>query len=212
MSSALAVLLEDEPGFAVSQSRAQGTAQIARVCQEVRPRVVVVDIGDRAPLIGAIVGGSRGADSRAVVAVVSSDSGDAIAQAFVDGAHGVVTRDADPSELIRAVREVSAGYLFASRTALRLLLERLATPRVSLTREPLRDHERLSGRERDAVDWLAQGMTNQEIARAMFVSEATVKAHLSRVMSKWGARDRVQLVIRALGAGFAQPDDRRAIG
>jgi DNA-binding NarL/FixJ family response regulator len=46
----------------------------------------------------------------------------------------------------------------------------------------------------------------------MFVSEATVKAHLSRVMSKWGARDRVQLVIRALGAGFAQPDDRRAIG
>jgi DNA-binding NarL/FixJ family response regulator len=199
-STALARLLSEGAGVSVTESVARGSVAIARACREIRASVVVIDAGGDATGVREVVDGlSAERESSGVVVVIGVDSPDVIGQMFSAGVSGVVTKDAEPDELHSAVREVSAGHVYASRTAMRLLLEclRPSSPRLAQHRHP--DHQQLSNREREAVAWLSQGMTNQEIARSMFVSEATVKVHLSRVMSKWGVRDRVQLVIRALG-------------
>ncbi|MCW3492917.1 response regulator transcription factor [Microbacterium sp. SSM24] len=183
-------------------------AGIARACRDSRARVVIIDVGADATATQAAISVLRSeARARGVVAVAGSGSAEMIVHLFASGVRGVVARDAAPAELLTAVREVSAGNLFASRTAMRLVLEHLVLPDAWAPRRRLLDHEQLSERERDAVGLLVQGMSNQEIARQMFVSAATVKVHLSRAMSKWGVRDRVQLVIRALSTDFAHQDD-----
>lgn len=210
--SALARLLNEEPGFTVAESVGQGVKGIARSSGEARPDVIVLDAQGGPPAVREAVRtrSDAGAPS-GVIALVSADSADLVAETFTAGARGVVAKDAQPSELAIAVREVSAGHVFASRTAMRLLVERISPTPEAVPRLRLLEHEQLSQRERDAVRCLARGMTNQEIARAMFVSEATVKAHLSKAMTKWGVRDRVQLVIRALGSDLVDRDDRQAV-
>lgn len=121
---------------------------------------------------------------------------------FAAGVRALVAQDAAPHELIHAVREVAAGHVFASRTVLKSLLEAPGRTSRPAVRAPLRRHEALSAREHATVALLLAGKTNSEIAGAMHLSEATVKSHLSRVMTKWGVRDRVQVVIRAFAAGM----------
>ncbi len=208
VSSALARMLHAEAGWTVVESAAQGSSDIDRACREVAASVVIVDVVTETAVTQTVIEGlRRDCPARGIVAIVSAGPGDVAAQMFTAGAHGVVVRDAAPAELVAAVREVADGHFFASRTAMRLLLMRLAEDSSAHLRRWAQMREQLSGREREAVMLLAQGMTNQEIARSMLVSEGPVKAHLSRVMSKWGVRDRVQLVIRALGAAIPDRDD-----
>ncbi|GAB2848785.1 response regulator transcription factor [Microbacterium insulae] len=136
MSSALARLLIEDAAIAVSAARARGSAEVVRACHHVGPDVVIVDLGDDASATGEVAAGIPSA-VRGVISLVRHDDPGLIAQMFAAGACGVVSKDAEPGELVRAVREVSAGHLFASRTAMRLVLDELASPRPTSARHPV---------------------------------------------------------------------------
>jgi DNA-binding NarL/FixJ family response regulator len=126
------------------------------------------------------------------------------------GASGFLLKDARPADLADAIRAVAGGDAIIAPGVTRRLLDNFA----SLLPD-LRDHHntaentalsRLTDRERQVLTQVAEGLSNSEIAAALFVSEATVKSHLGRVLAKLGVRDRVQAVIFAYQAGLVRPE------
>ena len=119
------------------------------------------------------------------------------------GASGFVLKDAEPEELVRAVRVVAAGDSLLSPSVTRRVIERLADP--GQRRSAPHPHlDRLTEREREIVGWVATGRSNDEIAAELVVSPATVRTHVSRAMVKLGARDRAQLVVFAVQSGLTR--------
>ena len=121
------------------------------------------------------------------------------------GASGFLLKDSEPAELIHAVQIVAAGdSLLAPSVTRRLIDSYVSRPRPRLKN----DHdgvEELTVREREVLGLIATGLTNAEIAQALHLSPLTAKTHVSRILMKLGARDRVQLVIVAYQTGIAQP-------
>ncbi len=124
------------------------------------------------------------------------------AAAIRAGASGFVLKDADPEFLIAAVRTVHAGTAVIAGSATRTLLERFEPTSIGRT-DPPAAFTRLTERERQVFALAAKGLSNSEIARAEYVSETTVKTHVSAVLAKLGLRDRVQLVVFAYEHGLA---------
>ena len=123
--------------------------------------------------------------------------------AFHAGASAFLLKTTTASELVHAVRSVAAGTeLLAPEVTRRLVRQFMAKPRPGHTPPGL---AQLTDRERDVFQHLAVGLSNTDIARAMFISEATVKTHINRLFTKLGARDRVQAVIYAYESGFVTP-------
>jgi DNA-binding NarL/FixJ family response regulator len=112
-------------------------------------------------------------------------------------------KDTEPVELIRAIRVVASGDALLSPSVTRRLLERVAADlREAPDTSPL---ESLTDREREVLALVGQGKTNSEIAQALFLSPLTAKTHVSRIMTKLAARDRVQLVVVAYETGLVRP-------
>lgn len=133
------------------------------------------------------------------VIVVTGASDDQSFEYFDSGASGVVRWDSTSAELCAGLLAVAAGNRYASQEVLRELI--MAPPRSTHARaDAARRLEDLTAKESRVVNLLLQGMTNQEIAARLFLAEPTVKAHLGRIMAKWGARDRLQVALLALAA------------
>lgn len=123
--------------------------------------------------------------------------------AFHAGASGFLLKTTTARDLVHAVRSVAAGTeLLAPEVTRRLVRQFMAKPRPGHATPEL---AQLTDRERDVFEHLAAGLSNADIARAMFVSEATVKTHINRLFTKLGVRDRVQAVIFAYESGFVAP-------
>jgi len=138
-----------------------------------------------------------------VVVVTTFELDEYVAQAIRAGASGFLVKDTEPVELIRAVHVVAAGEALLSPSVTRTLLSRLAA---GMAAPP--DTARLAGlteREREVLALVGQGLTNEEIGAALFLSPLTAKTHVSRIMAKLAARDRVQLVIVAYETGLVTP-------
>ena len=128
------------------------------------------------------------------------DLDEAAARALRAGASGFLLKDADPEFLLAAIRTVHAGTAVLAPSATRELLEHFgARAAVGSTIDLLAE---LTDREREIFALAAKGLSNAEIAATEFVSEATVKTHISRVLAKLGLRDRVQLVVFAYERGL----------
>ena len=143
------------------------------------------------------LGGTR------VVVVTTFELDEYVAQAIRAGASGFLVKDTEPVELLRAVHVVAAGEALLSPRVTKRLLEQVAG---GLTSPP--DASRLAvltEREREVLTLVGQGLTNDEIGRALFLSPLTAKTHVSRIMSKLLARDRVQLVVVAYETGLVTP-------
>jgi len=198
-------LLEAEPDLEVVGEAATGRDAVALVRRE-RPDVVLMDIrmpdGDGLWATEQIVaepslGGTR------VVVVTTFELDEYVAQAIRAGASGFLVKDTEPVELLRAVHVVAAGEALLSPRVTKRLLEQVAG---GLTSPP--DASRLAvltEREREVLTLVGQGLTNDEIGRALFLSPLTAKTHVSRIMSKLLARDRVQLVVVAYETGLVTP-------
>ena len=198
-------LLEAEPDLDVVGEAATGRDAVALVRRE-RPDVVLMDIrmpdGDGLWATEQIVaepslGGTR------VVVVTTFELDEYVAQAIRAGASGFLVKDTEPVELLRAVHVVAAGEALLSPRVTKRLLEQVAG---GLTSPP--DASRLAvltEREREGLTLVGQGLTNDEIGRALFLSPLTAKTHVSRIMSKLLARDRVQLVVVAYETGLVTP-------
>ncbi|GAA1841759.1 response regulator transcription factor [Agromyces salentinus] len=138
-----------------------------------------------------------------VVIVTTFELDEYVARAVRAGASGFLVKDTEPVDLIRAVRVVASGDALLSPGVTKRLLERMAT---GLRDAP--DAERLAAlteREREVLRLVGQGLTNDEVARELVLSPLTAKTHVSRIMAKLHARDRVHLVVVAYESGLVAP-------
>ncbi|MCG7449899.1 response regulator transcription factor [Corynebacterium kefirresidentii] len=147
---------------------------------------------------------SRVPDCR-IIMLTTFNEDDLVAQSIAAGAHGFLLKDADPDVLVGAVQDVAKGE---SVLAAKVTGPVLQTYRAAIARGQLSARERqglslVTRREREVLALIARGATNAEIAREMVIADTTVKTHISSLLSKLAARDRVALVLLAQKAGIA---------
>jgi DNA-binding NarL/FixJ family response regulator len=198
-------LLSAEPDLEVVGEAATGTDAVALVTRTV-PDVVLMDIrmpdGDGLWATERIIADPRLAGTHVVI-LTTFELDDYVSRAIRAGASGFLVKDTEPVELIRAIRVVASGDALLSPSVTRRLLERVAADlREAPDASPLAV---LTDREREVLALVGQGRTNAEVAHALFLSPLTAKTHVSRIMSKLAARDRVQLVVVAYETGLVRP-------
>lgn len=204
-------LAERDGDIEVVGEAAGGREALAVVARE-QPDVVCMDLrmpsGDGITATREIVA-RREADGTghrpAVLVVTTFDLDDDVFGALEAGADGFVLKDIEPDDLLDAVRRLAAGYGLVDQAVTRRVLSEFARRRAPRTDTSA--SELLTPREIDIVRLLAEGMSNAEIAASLFVETSTVKSHLTRAMTKIGARDRVQTVVWAYRNGLAPHPD-----
>lgn len=172
-----------------------------------RPDVVVMDI--RMPRVDGIEATRRlvaqGTTARVLV-LTTFDLDQYVYEAIRAGAAGFLLKDAPPGQLVEAVRAVAAGETLLAPAVTRRLLERFV--RVPPPGAPRWEGlDLLTEREVEVLRAVARGLSNREIADRLFLSEATVKTHVTRILAKLGLRDRVQAVVVAYESGLVQPGE-----
>lgn len=198
-------LLEAEPDIEVVGEAGTGREAVELVTRE-KPDVVLMDIrmpdGDGLWATEQIVADPALGDTHVVV-VTTFELDEYVAQAIRAGASGFLVKDTEPVELIRAIHVVAGGDALLSPRVTKRLLERVAG---NLRDAP--DDARLqtlTDREREVLALVGQGLNNEEIGTRLYLSPLTAKTHVSRIMSKLLARDRVQLVVVAYETGLVAP-------
>ncbi|MFP3397422.1 response regulator transcription factor [Brevibacterium sp. H602] len=141
-------------------------------------------------------------DAVRVVLVTTFGLDEYIVRAVRAGASGFLLKDTDPTDLIRAVRVVAAGEALLSPGVTKYLLSRMS---LGLKAEPDSGLDVLTDREREVLALVGRGQSNDEIAESLVLSPLTAKTHVSRIMTKVGARDRVHLVVLAYESGLVSP-------
>ena len=145
-----------------------------------------------------------------VLALTTFDLDEYAFGALGAGASGFLLKDVPPAELTAAIRTVAVGDAVVSPRVTRRLLDEYAPALAGAGRsepgESAATLATLTDREYEVLEALAEGLSNAEIAGRLFVSEATVKSHVGRILSKLGLRDRVQAVVFAFQAGIVRPD------
>jgi DNA-binding NarL/FixJ family response regulator len=143
-----------------------------------------------------------------VIVLTTFDEDEHVAAALRAGVSGFLLKIAPPERLIEAVRTVAAGGgLLDPAVTLRVIASFAAQPVVANTRRSTAELASLTGRETDVLRMLAQGLTNTQIAARLYLGEATVKTHLSRVLTKLGLTTRVQAVVFAYESGLVRPGE-----
>ena len=176
-------------------------AEGVRMAATAAPDVILMDI--RMPMMDGIEATQRivadadrtGSPTPRIIVLTTFDLDEAAARAIRGGASGFVLKDADPEFLLAAIRTVHAGSAVIAASATRDLFEHFDGRAAKPAQPAAFGH--LTNRERDIFILAARGLSNAEIASAEFLSEATVKTHISRILAKLSLRDRVQLVVFA---------------
>jgi DNA-binding NarL/FixJ family response regulator len=194
----LRVLINDTPDIEVTGEAGTG-AQAVQLARGTRPDVVVMDI--RMPGMDGIEATrmiTAGDDPARVVVLTTFDDDDYVYGALHAGASGFLVKDMALDDILTAIRVAAAGdALIAPGVTRRLIAQFTARPAPA---PPPRQLNGITEREREVLTLIGRGMSNSEIAGHLFISMATVKAHVARLLTKLGARDRVQLVITAYEA------------
>ena len=204
--SGFRLLLETEDDIAVVGEAATGAEAVDRA-RAARPDVVLMDI--RMPGMDGIkatgqIARTRGLEQVRVLILTTYDTDAYVFEALQAGASGFLLKDAGPAELLHGIRVVAAGEsLLAPRVTRRLIAEFTARR----TADEAAEHRLavLTEREREVLALVGQGMRNDEIGAALFLSPATARTHVSHAMGKLGARDRAQLVVIAYQTGLVTP-------
>jgi DNA-binding NarL/FixJ family response regulator len=202
---AFALLLRTVPDFEVVGVASDG-AEAVEVVEHTRPDVVVMDI--RMPVMDGLEATRRilagSAATTRVLILTTFGADEYVFAAIRAGASGFLLKDAQPATLVDAVRTVAAGDALLAPHATRRLIEAYlsvgsAPPSSSVVNA-------LTEREVEVLRAVATGASNNEIATDLHISYATVKSHVAHLLDKLGARDRIQLVVRAYENGVVRPD------
>lgn len=208
MRSGFSMMLSAEDDIAVIGDAADGAAAI-EACRELRPDVVLMDV--QMPGMDGIAATREIAADDAlagvhVVVLTNYGIDEYVFEALRAGASGFVVKDTEPADLVEAVRAAVRGdALLSPAITRRLISEFVARPPDAIAADGL---DLLTPREREVVALVAHGLSNDEIAERMVLSPLTAKTHVSRAMTKLGARDRAQLVVFAYESGIVSPRSR----
>jgi DNA-binding NarL/FixJ family response regulator len=199
----LRVLIADTPDLSVVGEAGTGAEAVA-VVRERRPDVVLMDI--RMPEMDGIEATRQLAAETKVLILTTFDDDEYVYAALRAGASGFLVKDMALEDILAAVRVVAAGDALIAPSVTRRLIEEFARtgPNASPRAAPVggRGCEVITEREREVLTLVGRGLTNTEIAERLYISVATAKVHVSRLLTKLDARDRVQLVILAYELGL----------
>jgi len=213
------MILEAEDGMEIVGEAPDG-ADAIRLVELYRPDVVLMDV--RMPVLDGIeatrtITASAAGDETRVLILTTFDLDEYAFNALRAGASGFLLKDVPPAELVAAIRTVARGDAVVSPRITRRLLEEYAHTLPDLVAgadgagaggDAADEHPSLASlteREREVLLAVADGLSNAEIAERLYVSEATVKSHVGRLLAKLGLRDRVQIVVLAYESGLVRP-------
>jgi DNA-binding NarL/FixJ family response regulator len=205
MRDGFGMILDAQPDIEVVGDAENGRSGV-ELCQRTRPDVVLMDI--RMPVLDGIeatrlIVCDEGLDTKVLV-LTTFDLDEYVYAALRAGASGYLLKDTPAKELVAAIRVIAQGDALLSPSVTRRLIEEFAQrPEPEAVTLSLPDD--LTDREREALELLAHGLSNREIAARMYIGEATAKTHVSRLLTKLGVRDRVQAVVLAYETGLVRP-------
>jgi RNA polymerase sigma factor (sigma-70 family) len=197
------MLLSDEDGIEVVAEASNGLEAVEKAAR-FDPTVILMDI--RMPELDGLEATRRilAADPAARVLVLTTfDLDEYLYEALRAGASGFVLKDDPPEQLLAAIRTVAAGDALLSPAVTKRVIREFTRAQRA---EPPKALDDLSEREREVLLLIAQGLSNAEIGERLFISETTVKTHVTHILSKLGLRDRVQAVVLAYRSGLVEPD------
>lgn len=199
------VLLGAEDDIEVVGEGADGSEAIT-LAEQLRPDVVLMDI--RMPGVDGVEATRRitekGLPARVLI-LTTFDLDEYVFASLLAGASGFLLKDTQPDELITAIRVVAEGDSLLAPRATRRLIEEYSRHASVRTDSPAVDLGVLTARETEVLGAVARGLSNAEIAEELFMSHATAKTHVSRLLTKLGVRDRAQLVMVAYESGVVSP-------
>jgi DNA-binding NarL/FixJ family response regulator len=203
----LRMMLEAEPDLKVVGEAGDGVAAVAEASR-LQPDVVLMDI--RMPNMDGVEATRRLAAPTAVnppkvLILTTFDLDEYVVEALRAGASGFLLKDVGPEGLVEAIRVLAAGEALLAPSVTRRLLERFVGTLGGPPGKASPAVRTLTEREVEVLKLLAQGRSNAEIAEALFVSDTTVKSHVSHLLMKLGLRDRVQAVVLAYESGIVRP-------
>lgn len=198
------LILGSEPDIEVVCEASNGREAV-ELCRRHRPDVVLMDI--RMPDLDGIeatrlITADPGNRTRVLI-LTTFDIDEYVYDAIRAGANGFLLKDTPPDDLIRAVHLLAAGEALLAPSVTRRLIEEFAATSTEFVATP--ELAELTERETEVLQLIARGLSNQEIATDLYLGEATVKTHVSRILMKLGVRDRVQAVIKAYESGLVRP-------
>ena len=198
------MILSVEPEIEVVGEAADGERAV-ELASSLRPDVALMDV--QTPGLDGIAATQRivAADAGKVIILTTFDRDDYLFESLVAGASGFLLKNTAPEDLVEAIQVVHSGHALLAPEVTRRVIKRFAGGGERVYRPDLVAD--LTEREREVLGLIARGLTNTEIATQLFVGEATVKTHVSRVLLKLGLRDRVQAVVFAYECGLVVPGD-----
>ena len=208
------MILDAEPEMEVVGEAADGREAIDQV-RSLRPDVVLMDI--RMPELDGLEASRRilsdgvaGDEAPRILMLTTFDLDEYVYEALRAGASGFLLKDTPPEQLVAAIQVVAAGDALLSPSITRRVISEFVKgtgPKPQAQFPRLQD---LTARELEVLVLIARGLSNAEIAKALYVSETTVKTHVARILMKLGLRDRVQAVVLAYESGISVPGGRAA--
>jgi DNA-binding NarL/FixJ family response regulator len=197
------MLLTDEEDIEVVAEASNGLEAVDKAAR-FHPSVILMDI--RMPELDGLEATKRilAADNGARILILTTfDLDEYVFEALKAGASGFVLKDDSPEQLIAAIRTVARGEALLSPMITKRVIEKFV--RISPPTPP-EEFEELSERERDVFRMMARGLSNAEIGTELYISETTVKTHVTHILQKLNLRDRVQAVVLAYQTGLFEPD------
>lgn len=196
------VILESEPGLTVVGEASTGEEAVARA-RDLHPDVICMDV--QMPVMDGLEATRRivaAGGGGAVLVLTTFDRDDYLFDALQAGASGFVLKNSSPEKLVEAVQCIARGDALLSPDVTRRVIERFASHPAPAPSVAVDD---LTAREREVLELVSRGLSNAEIARTLFLGDATVKSHVSKVLQKLGLRDRIEAVVFAYEHGIAVP-------
>ena len=202
-----AMILNHQPDLEVVGEAANG-AKAVDMARELKPDVVLMDL--RMPVMDGVEATRRilalSTDSPIRVLVLTTfDDDESVYASLRAGASGFILKDVPAAELAGAIRVIAAGQSLFAPSVTRRIIERFVERPATVDKDLKRRTDSLSDRELDVLSLVSTGLSNAEIGERLFVSEATVKSHVSHILTKLVARDRAQAVAMAYEAGLISP-------